>query len=102
MKIGTYYYPEQWPRGQWERDFDNIARMGLQIVHMGEFAWFEMEPRPGDIRLDWLSDCVEMCRARNLAVILCTPTASPPIWLTNTLPQTLPVDEHGTRWRFGG
>src|SRR5882757_1611837 len=22
MKIGTYYYPEQWPREQWERDFD--------------------------------------------------------------------------------
>ena len=57
MKIGTYYYPEQWPREQWKRDFDNIAKMGLQIVHMGEFAWFTMEPRPGDIQLDWLEEC---------------------------------------------
>src|SRR5437868_4284647 len=54
MRIGTYYYPEQWPRDQWERDFDHIASMGLQIVHMGEFAWFTMEPRPGEIQLDWL------------------------------------------------
>ena len=38
MKIGTYYYPEQWPAEQWERDFDHIASMGLKIVHMGEFA----------------------------------------------------------------
>jgi beta-galactosidase len=39
MKIGTYYYPDQWPRDQWVRDFDNIARMGFRIVHMAEFAW---------------------------------------------------------------
>ena len=44
MKIGTYYYPEQWPREQWERDFDNIAAMGLQIVHMAEFAWYSTMP----------------------------------------------------------
>ena len=57
MKIGTYYYPEQWPKEQWERDFDNIAKLGLQIVHMGEFAWFEMEPKPGEFHFDWLSHC---------------------------------------------
>ena len=38
MKIGTYYYPEQWPREQWERDFDHIASMGLQIVHKEGYA----------------------------------------------------------------
>lgn len=102
MRIGTYYYPEQWPREQWERDFDNIAAMGLQIVHMGEFAWYSMEPQPGDIQLDWLSECVEMAAKRKLAVILCTPTAAPPIWLSQEHPETLPVDCHGTRARFGG
>ena len=60
MKIGVYYYPEQWPRSQWQRDFDNIAAMKLQIVHMGEFAWHTMEPKEGQIQLDWLSECVEM------------------------------------------
>ena len=30
MKIGTYYYPEQWPRDQWERDFDNMASLDLR------------------------------------------------------------------------
>ena len=102
MKIGTYYYPEQWPRHQWERDFDNIVKMGLQIVHMGEFAWFEMEPSPGDIRLDWLADAVEMARARDLDVILCTPTAAPPVWLIDQFPDVLPVNEYGQRGRFGG
>ena len=45
MKIGTYYYPDQWPRDQWERDFEQMASMKLQIVHMGEFAWGSLEPR---------------------------------------------------------
>ncbi len=102
MKIGTYYYPEQWPRDQWERDFDNIAEMGMQIVHMGEFAWFDLEPSPGDFRLDWLSQCVEMATARKLAVILCTPTAAPPIWLVRDHPEILPIDDAGRVHRFGG
>lgn len=102
MKIGTYYYPEQWPREQWERDFDNIAQMGLQIVHMGEFAWFSMEPKEGDIQLDWLSNCVEMAAKRKLDVILCTPTAVSPIWLVQKHPEVLLEDEHGTPARVGG
>src|SRR5258708_38255991 len=100
MKHGTYYYPEQWPREQWHRDFDKIAQMGLQIVHMGEFAWFEMEPKPGDIRLDWLASCVEMAADRGLDVILATPTAAPPIWLAQ-MPGVLPVTAAGHFNRFG-
>lgn len=103
MKIGTYYYPEQWPREQWERDFDKIAEMGLRIVHMAEFAWFAMESSPGDIQLDWLSDCVEMCRKRDLEVILCTPTAAPPVWLSDQFPEVLGRNEHGAPLsRHGG
>jgi beta-galactosidase len=75
--------------------------MGLQIVHMAEFAWFEMEPSPGDIRLDWLAQCVEMAAERKLDVILCTPTAAPPIWLAEKFPETLPI-ENGFVKGFGG
>lgn len=101
MKIGTYYYPEQWPRRQWERDFDNIAAMGLRIVHMGEFAWFTMEPTADDIQLDWLEECIEMAEERQLDVILCTPTAAPPVWLSDQFPETLPI-ENGVVKSFGG
>src|SRR5689334_8066337 len=102
MKIGTYYYPEQWPQEQWERDFDNIVAMGLQVIHMAEFAWFSLEPRPGQFQFDWLEKCIEMCKKRKLDVILCTPAAAPPIWLAQEHPDTLPMDKTGTRMRFGG
>lgn len=101
MRIGTYYYPEQWPREQWRRDFDNMAQMGLQIVHMGEFAWFSMEPEPGRFELDWLDECVHMAQARGMKVILCTPTAAPPIWLTQQYPEILPVTAGGTKQHGG-
>jgi len=83
-------------KDQWERDFDNIAAMGLQIVHMAEFAWFELEPKPGEFHFEWLDKCVEMCKQRKLDVMLCTPTAAPPIWLSMN-EETLPIDERGTR-----
>lgn len=102
MQIGTYYYPEQWPSEQWIRDFDNMAAMGLQIVHMGEFAWFEMEPEEGKIRLDWLAECVEMAAARKMSVILCTPTAVPPIWLVKQHPTICIKQDNGQPQRHGG
>jgi beta-galactosidase len=102
MKIGAYYYPEQWAAEQWERDFDTMAAMGMQIVHMGEFAWFSMEPRPGEFQFDWLDRCLELAQKHKIDAILCTPTAAPPIWLIEQHPEILPVDEHGTRDRFGG
>jgi beta-galactosidase len=101
MRIGTYYYPEQWPREQWSRDFDNIKAMGLQIVHMGEFAWHSLEPAPGRFEMDWLADAVVMAAKRNLQVILCTPTAAPPICLAEEFPETLPI-ENGVVRGFGG
>ena len=102
MKIGTYYYPEQWPREQWERDFGQMEAMDLQLVHMGEFAWFALEPGPGAFRFDWLEECVNLAHKRGMGVILCTPTAAPPVWLVEQHPDVLPVDEHGRRRRFGG
>jgi beta-galactosidase len=101
MKIGTYYYPEQWPREQWERDFDNIAAMGLQIVHMAEFAWHSLEPSAGIFQMDWLADCIEMAATRGMKVILCTPTAAPPVWLSDQFPETLPIENHVVKG-FGG
>jgi beta-galactosidase len=43
-----------------------------------------------------------MAGARKLEVILCTPTASPPIWLVEKHPDILPRDDAGRVKRFGG
>ena len=44
---GTYYYPEQWPENQWERDIEKMKELGFDFTHFGEFAWAMMEPEEG-------------------------------------------------------
>ena len=52
LTIGVYYYPEAWPESQWSRDMTNIRKLGMEFVHMGEFAWYFMEPEEGKFNFD--------------------------------------------------
>lgn len=103
MSLGVYYYPEAWPAAQWSRDMANIKKLGLEFVHMGEFAWAFMEPTEGKFDFAWLDKNIELAAAQGLKVVLCTPTPAPPIWLTEKHPEVLMVDAagrtqvHGTR-----
>lgn len=99
---GTYYYPEQWPESQWDRDFANMARLGFEFTHFGEFAWAEMEPEEGVYDFSWLDKAVEMAASHGLKVIMCTPTPTPPAWLTSRHPDILVVNSSGQRTEHGG
>lgn len=95
LTIGVYYYPEAWPASQWARDMANIHKLGMEYVHMGEFAWYFMEPQEGNYQFDWLERNVELAAKQGMKVILCTPSATPPIWLTRKHPEILMVDKAG-------
>jgi beta-galactosidase len=103
MSIGVYYYPEAWPKEQWERDIANIKRFGFEFIHVGEFAWAFMEPEEGKFDFAWLDRVVEIAAKHKLKVVLCTPTPTPPVWLVKKHPEVLMIDaesrrmEHGTR-----
>jgi beta-galactosidase len=101
MTVGTYYYPEAWHESQWPRDMANIRKLGMEFVHMGEFAWYFMEPEEGKYRFDWLEKNIELAAQNGLKVILCTPSAAPPIWLTRKHPEILMVDAAGRRMNHG-
>ena len=103
MTIGAYYYPEQWPASEWERDLGRMAGMGFEFTHFGEFAWAFMEPADGKFDFAWLDRAVELAAKAGLKVILCTPTPCPPAWLGEKFPEIYLVNgdgrrlEHGTR-----
>ena len=80
----------------------NMKKMGMEFVHMGEFAWAYMEPEEGRVRLDWLDRAVELASQNGLKVILCTPSAAPPVWLSREHPEILMVDAMGRRMNHGG
>lgn len=101
LTIGTYYYPEAWPEKQWARDMANIRKMGMEYVHMGEFAWYFEEPSEGHYNFDWLERAVSLAAGNGLKVILCTPSATPPIWLERAHPEILMVDAQGRTMEHG-
>ncbi|HKQ51403.1 MAG TPA: beta-galactosidase [Pyrinomonadaceae bacterium] len=101
MRVGVYYYPEHWPREQWERDFANMEKMGFEFVHMAEFAWAFMEPAEGKFDFEWLDTAVELAARHHLKVILCTPTPTPPAWLYEKYPNAYLVGADGRRREHG-
>jgi beta-galactosidase len=101
MKIGVYYYPEQWPREQWARDFINISEYGFEFTHLSEFSWTFLEPREGVYDFKWLDKAIDLADKAGLKVILCTPTLCPPAWMGNKYPEIYLVGSDGRRREHG-
>jgi len=99
--LGTCYYPEHWPESEWQRDAARMAGIGLTWVRIGEFAWSRLEPRPGDLRFDWLDRAIGVLGAVGLKVVLGTPTATPPRWMLDRHPDMLAMDAEGRPRGFG-
>jgi beta-galactosidase len=102
LKIGVAYYPEHNEMSQWSTDLEMIRSAGIGRVRIAEFAWSRMEPEEGDFQWDWLDRFIDLAMEYKVEVVLCTPTAVPPIWLVERFPEVLPVNEEGRRNVFGG
>jgi len=106
VETGVYYYPEAWNPEQWDRDFKKMADMGFEFTHMAEFAWAQIEPSEGVYDFKWLDKALELAAKHNLKVIMCTPSATPPVWLVRKYPEVLvempngQTAQHGTREQY--
>lgn len=101
MPIGAYYYPEHWSEDQWERDIKRIADLGFSFTHFAEFSWSRLEPEEGKFDFEWLDKCVDLADKYGLKVIMCTPSPTPPAWLTEKHPEILVVTEDGFQVKHG-
>ncbi|HEX7914589.1 beta-galactosidase [Rudaea sp.] len=101
MSFGVFYYPTQWPRDQWQRDFAGMAKLGFDFTHMAEFDWTYLEPEEGHFDFEWLDHAIDLADKSGLRVILGTPTAAPPSWMDERYPEVYRVDEHGQRHEHG-
>lgn len=101
MKLGCCYYPEHWPEEMWADDARRMAEIGLSLVRIGEFAWSRIEPEPGRHEWGWLDRAIETLAAAGLKIILGTPTATPPKWLVDQMPDMVAIDEQGRPRGFG-
>ncbi len=104
--LGAAWYPEQWPESRWDADLALMEQAHITFTRVGEFAWSSMEPTEGNVQLDWLAHAIRAAEKHHIAIVLGTPGAAPPAWLTSTYPDTMRTmedgrkDEHGNRQQF--
>ena len=100
--FGAAYYPEDWPESQRPYDIEMMKKAGMNVMRFGEFAWHNMEPRPGEFDFAWLHRVVDDLGANGIKSILGTPTATPPRWFLLRYPDAAVLEPNGQRALHGG
>jgi beta-galactosidase len=95
MYYGVDYYPEHLPEERWEEDARLMVEAGMNVVRVGEFAWSLFEPEEGRFTFDWLDRAIALLPRHGISVVIGTPSAAPPPWLTTAYPQVLMVGANG-------
>jgi len=103
---GADYYPEQWPADVWAEDLRLMDEVRMNSTTLGVFAWTELEREEGKYRFDWLDDVFELINSNGKRIILATPSAAPPAWMSRAYPEILRTGPdrvrrlHGNRVNF--
>ena len=100
--FGAAYYPEDWPESERPKDIEMMKKAGMNVMRFGEFAWHNMEPRPGEFDFAWLHRVVDDLGANGIKSILGTPTATPPRWFLLRYPDAAVLSPNGLREPHGG
>ena len=98
---GVAYYPELWPLEDIDRDIKEMKSLGINVARMAEFAWSTMETEEANINLSLFKMVMDKMYAAGIDVVLCTPTATPPIWLTHNHPERCHKDADGVIMSHG-
>src|SRR3954468_12019040 len=101
FELGVCYYPEQWPESIWADDYRRMRELGFSVIRIAEFAWTIFEPEEGTFSFDFFDRAIDLAHSNGLQVILGTPTATPPAWLTYKYPEVLNVTQAGVQYRHG-
>lgn len=101
LTLGVCYYPEHWDEGLWADDLRRMRENGIQVVRVFEFAWSAVELHEGQFDFALFDRFLDLCAREKMPVIMCTPTATPPAWLTEKYPEVLNADALGHKFRHG-
>jgi beta-galactosidase len=101
FQVGACYYPEHWTEELWNDDFRRMKEMGFSVVRVAEFAWSIFEPEEGKFEFGLFDRALGAAHQHGISVILGTPTATPPAWLTHKYPEVLNVSQNGVVYQHG-
>ena len=73
----------------------------ISTVRVAEFAWSLFEPEEGRFCFNFFDGFLALCAEKNISVIMGTPTATPPVWLTERYPEILNANKAGALYHHG-
>lgn len=96
---GGDYNPDQWLSYPevFEEDVRLMKEAGVNCVSLGIFAWATLEPEEGRYELDWMDHIITRLEEEGICVILATPSAAMPHWLTQKYREVMQVQADGHR-----
>ena len=92
---GVSWYPELWGREIWEQDIAMMKKTGINVVRMGEFAWSVFEPEENKIDFSLYIEAVKLLHTHGIETVMCTPTATPPVWISHGHPERMHQEPDG-------
>lgn len=101
ITLGVCYYPEHWEESLWDDDLERMKECGIEVIRIAEFAWNKFEPEEGVFTFDFFDRFMERTKEKGMKVIFCTPTATPPLWLSEKYPEILNADIDGNLYYHG-
>lgn len=101
LTLGVCYYPEHWDESLWENDLFRMKECGIEVIRIAEFAWNKFEPEEGVYTFEFFDKFMEKTVGAGMKVIFCTPTATPPVWLSEKYPEILNADIDGHTYYHG-
>ncbi len=99
--LGVDYYPEHWGLDLLDQDLEDIKALGCNLIRIGDFAWDIFEPEEGVYDFTFFDEVLRRVKAHGLKVLMCTPTATMPVWLYEKYPSIRFHDETGYEQPFG-
>ena len=103
LYMGSAFYPEVYGKDlpTLEQDIAVMKQGGFNVVRVAEFSWSCMEPHDGVFDFAWLHRMIDRLYENGIYTILCSPSATPPDWMTKKYPETLKMNDDGNRKQHG-
>lgn len=86
---GADYNPEQWSPEVWDEDVRLMREARCNVMTVGVFAWPFLEPEEGRYEFGWLDGVIARLESADIDLILATPSAATPHWLSAQYPETV-------------
>ncbi len=101
---GADYNPDQWLHMPeiLEEDYRLMKLAKCNVMSVGIFAWASIEKEEGKFDFYWLDRTMDNLYKNGVYVMLATPSAARPAWLSQKYPEVLRVRENRVRNLHGG